>query len=142
MKRLVLARVLKRASRLMALVGTLSLFVVPDVSVVAKPYALVTGRRDPRIYTIDLATALQPQNNNTSNAIISRTLVNPIRYDGKLLGDPANIVVSEDQKTAYVMNHHGAIVNAEFLQHGGRGNISELDVAKMLKQENDNSVEP
>jgi DNA-binding beta-propeller fold protein YncE len=98
--------------------------------------------RDPRIYAINLASALQAQNNNTGNAIVARTLVNPARYDGKLLGDPANIVVSEDQKSAYVMNHHGAVVNAEFLQHGGRGNISVMDVAKMLKRENDNSVQP
>jgi DNA-binding beta-propeller fold protein YncE len=118
-----------------------AILLLSDIAHTAQPYALVTGRRDPRIYAINLTAALQPQNNNTGNAIVARTLVNPARYDGKLLGDPANIIVSEDQKTAYVMNHHGAVVNAEFLQHGGRGNISVMDVAKMLKRENDNSVE-
>ena len=39
------------------------------------------------------------------------------------------------------MNHHGAVVNAEFLQHGGRGNISVMDVANMLKRQNDNSTQ-
>src|SRR5215468_3986077 len=84
-------------------------------------FILATGRRDPRIYAIDLREALRPQNNHTSNAIVSRSLVSPRRLDGTLLGDPANIVLSDDQRTAFVMNHHGSIVNAEFLQHGGRG---------------------
>ena len=110
-----------------------------DFAIAEKPYVLVTGRRDPRIYAIDLNAALKPQNNNTANAIVSRTWVNPARYDGKLLGDPATIVVSDDQKTAFVMNHHGAVVNAEFLQHGGRGNISLMDVTKMVRRESDNT---
>ena len=104
-------------------------------------YVLVTGRRDPRIYAIDLKAALRSDNNGTDRAIISRSLVNPRRLDGKLLGDPANIKLSADQKTAYVMNHHGAVVNAEFLQHGGRGNIAAMDVGKMLKRSLDNTSE-
>jgi len=123
-----------------AVLCTLSILSVSDIAQAAQPYALVTGRRDPRIYAISITAALQAPNNNTRNAIVARTLVNPARQDGKLLGDPANIIVSEDQKIAYVMNHHGAVVNAEFLQHGGRGNISVMDVAKMLRRENDNSV--
>ena len=43
-----------------------------------------------------------------------------------------NIVISEDRKTAYVVNHHGAIDNDEFLQHGGRGNIAVMDIGKMI----------
>jgi DNA-binding beta-propeller fold protein YncE len=101
--------------------------------------ALVTGRRDPRIYAIDLTAALKPANNNTSNAILSRTLVGPRRLDGVALGDPANIVLSADHKTAYVMNHHGAIANAEFLQHGARANIAIMDVKKMLQKSSDNT---
>lgn len=76
---------------------------------------LATGRRDPRIYAIDLREALRPANNNTSNAIVSRSLVNPRRLDGTLLGDPANLVLSDDQRTAFVMNHHGGVTNREFL---------------------------
>jgi DNA-binding beta-propeller fold protein YncE len=106
----------------------------------AKPYALVTGRRDPRIYAIDLMVALRAQNNNTPNAIVARNWVNPSRLDGALLGDPANIVISSDQKTAYVMNHHGAVVNAEFLQHGGRANIAVMDVKKMVSTTNNNTA--
>jgi hypothetical protein len=63
-------------------------------------YILATGRRDPRMYAIDLQKALRPENNNTPNAIVSRSKTAPDRLDGKPLGDPANIVISEDGKTA------------------------------------------
>src|SRR4051812_3589881 len=106
---------------------------------IADPFLLVTGRRDPRIYAIDLAAALKPENNNTPNAIVARTLVAPRRLDGVMLGDPANVVLSADQKTAYVMNHHGAIANAEFLQHGARANIAVMDTAKMIDRASDNT---
>jgi DNA-binding beta-propeller fold protein YncE len=112
-----------------------------NVALAASDYVLVTGRRDPRIYAIDMKAALRPENSGTGKAIISRSLVNPPRLDGKLLGDPANIKLSADQKTAFVMNHHGAVVNAEFLQHGGRGSISVMDVRKMIKRQYDNTSE-
>src|SRR3984893_14371293 len=110
-----------------------------DAALAAGPYAFVTGRRDPRIYATDLGAALKPANNNTDKAIISRSLVGPRRLDGVLLGDPANIVLSSDGKTAYVMNHHGQVSNTEFLQHGGRASVSVLDVKKMLQKSTDNS---
>ena len=110
-----------------------------DVAQAKHRFVLATGRRDPRIYAIDLEQALKPGNNNTPNAIVSRSLVNPRRLDGKLLGDPANIVLSEDQKTAFVMNHHGGVVNAEFTQHGGRANIAVMDVRKMVNREYDDT---
>src|SRR5205807_261959 len=59
--------------------------------------------------------------------------------DGTLVGDPANIVLSEDRRTAYVINHHGPVNNAEFLQHGGRGSVSVMDVKKMLRPEFDDT---
>ena len=110
-----------------------------DLVLAKTPFVLASGRRDPRIYAIDLNAALKPENNNTPNAVVSRSLVSPRRLDGALLGDPANIVLSDDQSTAYVMNHHGSIVNAEFIQHGGRANISIMDVKKMLRREFDNT---
>ena len=123
----------------MQVVAAALLLLCADVALAAKTYVLVTGRRDPRIYAIDLDAAVKPENNNSANAIVSRSWVNPARADGKLLGDPATIVTSEDQKTAFVMNHHGAVVNAEFLQHGGRGNVSVMDVSKMLRRAYDNT---
>ena len=103
-------------------------------------FILATGRRDPRIYAIDLEQALKPENNNTSNAIVSRSKVALDRLDGRPLGDPANIIVSEDRKTAYVVNHHGAVDNAEFLQHGGRGNIAIMTIQQMVKRQNDDTA--
>lgn len=104
-------------------------------------FILATGRRDPRMYAIDLKQALRPENNNTPNAIVSRSKTAPDRLDGRLLGDPANIVISEDGKTAYVVNHHGAIDNAEFLQHGGRGSIAVMSVKKMVSRRHDNTAD-
>jgi 6-phosphogluconolactonase (cycloisomerase 2 family) len=103
-------------------------------------WILATGRRDPRMYAIDLKKALRPENNNTPNAIVSRSKVALDRLDGKLLGDSANIVISEDRKSAYVVNHHGAIENDEFLQHGGRGNIVVMNIRKMIDRRNDNTA--
>ena len=104
-------------------------------------FILATGRRDPRMFAIDLEQALKPKNNNTSNAIVSRSKVALDRLDGRPLGDPANIVVSEDRKTAYIVNHHGSIDNNEFLQHGGRGNISVMTIRKMVRRQNDDTAE-
>ena len=104
-------------------------------------FILATGRRDPRMYAIDLKKALRPENNNTPNAIVSRSKTALDRLDGKLLGDPANIVISEDGKTAYVVNHHGAIENDEFNpQHGGRGNIAVMSVRRMIDRRHDNTA--
>jgi YVTN family beta-propeller protein len=103
-------------------------------------WILATGRRDPRMYAIDLKKALRPENNNTRNAIVSRSKVALDRLDGKLLGDSANIVISEDRKTAYIVNHHGAIDNDEFLQHGGRGNIAVMNIKKMIQRKHDNTA--
>ena len=100
-------------------------------------YILATGRRLPYLYAISLADAVEPANNNTANAIVSRSKVALDRLDGRLLGDPANLVVSEDGGTVYVVNHHGSIDNAEFGQHGGRGQIAVLDVDAVLDPRND-----
>src|SRR5262252_3107526 len=102
-------------------------------------FILATGRRDPRIYAIDFKAALRTPNDRTPNAIVSRSKVQADRLDGTPVGDPANIVLSEDRRTAYVINHHGAIANAEFLQHGGRGSVSVMDVGKMLNARFDNT---
>jgi DNA-binding beta-propeller fold protein YncE len=100
-------------------------------------YILATGRRLPYLYAISLEAALDPANNNTSNAIVSRSKVALDRLDGRLLGDPANLIVSEDGGTVYVVNHHGSIENGEFRQHGGRGQIAVLDVDAVLDPRND-----
>ncbi|HEY7697811.1 MAG TPA: hypothetical protein VIE88_05310, partial [Vicinamibacteria bacterium] len=100
-------------------------------------YILATGRRLPYLYALSLDAALDPANHHTANAIVSRSKVALDRLDGRLLGDPANLIVSEDGKTIYVVNHHGSIDNAEFRQHGGRGQIAVLALDSVLDPRND-----
>jgi DNA-binding beta-propeller fold protein YncE len=103
-------------------------------------YILAAGRRLSYLYAISLDAALDPANNGTSRAIVSRGKVATEALDGRLLGDPANLVVSEDGRTVYVVNHHGAVDNAEFRQHGGRGQIAVLDIDDLLTPRNDGTA--
>jgi hypothetical protein len=56
------------------------------------------------------------------------------------LCDPANLALSEDGSTAYVINHHGTIDNAGFGQHGGRGSVAVMDVRQLLLPQNDGTA--
>ena len=103
-------------------------------------YILATGRRLPFLYAISLDEAINVANNNTANAIISRNKVALDRLDGQLLGDPANLLLSEEGETVYVINHHGSIDNGEFSQHGGRGQIAVLQVDALLDSRNDRTA--
>jgi DNA-binding beta-propeller fold protein YncE len=103
-------------------------------------YILVAGRRLPYVYVISLDAALDPSNDRTSKAIVGRGKVATEALDGRLLGDPANLVVSEDGRTIYVVNHHGAVDNAAFRQHGGRGQIAVLDMDDLLAARNDGTA--
>lgn len=105
-----------------------------------RQYILATGRRLPYVYAVSLDAALDPANDRTSNAIVGRSKVATEALDGRLLGDPANLVVSEDGRSVYVVNHHGAVDNAEFRQHGGRGQIAVLDVDDLLAPQNDGTA--
>jgi DNA-binding beta-propeller fold protein YncE len=99
-------------------------------------HILVAGRRLPYLYVVALDAALDPANDGTPKAIVSRHKVATDALDGRPLGDPANLAVSDDGRTVYVVNHHGAIDNAAFRQHGGRGQIAELDVDALLDPKN------
>jgi DNA-binding beta-propeller fold protein YncE len=129
---------LARATLLVAMLLGLGLGAVPAAA--QSTYILVAGRRLPYLYAISLHAALDPENDGTSNAIIGRSKVALDRLDGRPLGDPANLVVSEDGRTVYVVNHHGAIDNAEFTQHGGRGTVAVLDVDAVLDPRNDGTA--
>ena len=100
-------------------------------------YILAAGRRLPYLYAISLADAIDPVNDHTPNAIVSRNKVALDGLDGRPLGDPANLVIDEDGSTVYVVNHHGSIDNAVFRQHGGRGQIAALDLDAVLDPRND-----
>jgi DNA-binding beta-propeller fold protein YncE len=103
-------------------------------------YILTAGRRLPYLYVVSLTAALAPANDRTAKAIVSRHQVATEGLDGRLLGDPANLIVSEDQRTVYVVNHHGAVDNAAFRQHGGRGQIGELDIDALFAPENNGTA--
>ena len=103
-------------------------------------YILATGRRLPFLYAISLDDALNSENNNSARAIVSRNKVALDRLDGQLLGDPANLLLSDDSETVYVINHHGSIDNGEFLQHGGRGQIAALNVNAAINRQNDRTA--
>src|SRR6266481_2822454 len=70
----------------------LLLLVVADVALADESFILATGRRDPRIYTIDFNAALKPRNNNTPNAIVSRS-------ENWLTEDGSNRISIIDRKT-------------------------------------------
>lgn len=125
------------AQRAIPLVASLLAVTGGAQEVDEQTYVLATGRRLPYLYSISLADAVEPANNHTANAIVGRSKVALDRLDGRPLGDPANLVVSEDGGTVYVVNHHGSIDNAEFMQHGGRGQIAVLDVDAVLEPGND-----
>src|SRR5438270_11866348 len=139
MKRDTDSYVMKSVVSILRTIFLLSILVVADIAAAKDLFILATGRRDPRIYAIDFRAALRPQNNNTPHAIVSRSKVLPDRLDGTPLGDPANIVLSEDQRTAYVVNHNGPVNHAEVVQHGGRGSMSGMDVRAMINPRFDNT---
>ena len=132
---------MKRRSRLtLVIAGLVATVCGVHEAVSQSTYILATGRRLPYLYAISLDVALAPANDHTPNAIVSRAKVALDRLDGQLLGDPANLVVSEDGRAVYVVNHHGAIDNVEFRQHGGRGMIAVLDVDDVLDPANDRTA--
>ncbi|MGD9906205.1 MAG: YncE family protein [Vicinamibacterales bacterium] len=106
----------------------------------ARRYVLAAGRRLPYLYVVSLDAALDPANDGTATAIVARHRVAAPALDGRPLGDPANLVVSDDGRTVYVVNHHGAIDNAAFRQHGGRGQIAELDVDALIAGRDDQAA--
>ncbi len=130
------------ATMLLALAATTLL----EPAIAAQPatgknrYIIAAGRRLPYVYAVSLDAALDPANNGTSKAIISRSKVATEALDGRLLGDPANLAISEDRRSVIVVNHHGAIDNAEFRQHGGRGQIAVLDVDDLLAAKNNGTA--
>ncbi len=117
------------------------------------PFALVTGRRDPRVIVIDIAKAMDPANAGTQKAIVSRVritpdvpAIDPSRTDAKYIGVnhvpgdalSNNIVIGPDGK-AYVVDHAGLSrpVDVESgMPHGYPGAVTILDLKKALDPAN------
>lgn len=112
------------------------------------PYALVSGRWDPVVIVIDIGAALEPANDGTPNAIISRTLTTlDVDTDGDQEPDtaagglPSNVVIAHETNTVFVVNHAGDATPAEVaaFPHGHSGTVSVLDLQAVLDPENDGS---
>jgi len=74
--------------------AVLALGIGPTTATAQEAYVFVAGRRLPLLYAISLDAALDPANDGTPNAIVARSKVALDRLDGRLLGDPANLVVN------------------------------------------------
>jgi DNA-binding beta-propeller fold protein YncE len=102
---------------------------------------LVSGRWDNTVLVIDLDKAMDLANDGTNRAIINRVRVTPDidakgtgKADTPASGQPVNVVLSPDERKAYVVNHSGMATEAAAAanQHGHAGTITVLDVAKAL----------
>jgi DNA-binding beta-propeller fold protein YncE len=121
------------------------------------PYAMVTGRRDPRVIVIDLAKAMDPANAGTQNAVISRIRItpdvpsiDPARSDAKTVGIKmvpgqalANNIIIPPGGKAYVVDHAGLSRPEEVnsgMPHGYPGAVTVLDVKKALDPANNDTT--
>jgi DNA-binding beta-propeller fold protein YncE len=129
----------------------------PAIAYADGPYALITGRRDPRVIVVDIGKAIDPANNGTQRAIISRirispdvSAIEPSRIDAKYIGVtqvaaealPNNIVIGPNGK-AYIADHTGISRPADVesgMPHGYPGAITVLDLKKALNPVNNNTM--
>lgn len=140
---------MKTRSLLRWLTGSLAVVMFAQVAWAAGPFALVAGRRDPRVVIIDIERALDPANNGTANAVVARARVTPdVDTDGDGIADapasglPSNVVVGPDGRTAFAVNHAGNATPAQtnVFQHGHLGTVTVFDIRKALDPANDNTL--
>jgi DNA-binding beta-propeller fold protein YncE len=99
------------------------------------PFLFVSGRWDNVVSVVDVPAALEPANNGTPAAIVSRVRVTPDIDPGTpASGQPVSLVIAADRRLAYVVNHSGRATPAAAaaFQHGHPGTITVLDIAKAL----------
>ncbi|MEO7246164.1 MAG: hypothetical protein ABIX12_13590 [Rubrivivax sp.] len=98
---------------------------------------------------IDVAKAIDPANDATSNAVINRLRVTPDvdatgtgKLDTPASGQPINVVISPDQRRAYVVNHAGRATPAQSasFQHGWPGTVTVVNLAKALDPANNGTL--
>ena len=111
----------------------------------AGPFLLVSGRWDNTVVVIDFQKAMDPANDGTANAIVNRVRVTPDidvkgtgNKDTPASGQPVNVVLSPDNRYAYIVNHSGSVTPAAAaaFQHGHAGTVTVLNVAKALDPAN------
>lgn len=101
-------------------------------------HLIISGRWDDNVAIVDIENALLPENDGTSNAVISRPRVTPdLDLDGdgvadaRASGQPVTVAVDATGQYAYVVCHSGdaAPDAAAAYQHGHPGLVTVLDVA-------------
>lgn len=134
----------RRVPSLMVRLGALSAAAVlgacaGGVPAPTKDYLMASGRWDNTVIVIDVAKALDPANDGTANAVINRLRVTPDidangtgKRDTIASGQPISVVISPDQRRAYISNHSGQATPAQAasFQHGWPGTYTVLDLTK------------
>jgi DNA-binding beta-propeller fold protein YncE len=135
---------MKRKMNAWLMTGVLACAVLP-MAQAKGPFVLASGRWDNTVVVIDLEKAMDPANDGTPNAIINRVRVTPDidakgsgAKDTPASGQPVNVVLSPDGRSAYIVNHSGSATPAaaDAFQHGHAGTVTVLNVAKALDPAN------
>ncbi len=94
---------------------------------------LASGRWDNNIAVIDVEAALDPANDATDRAVLSRPRVTPDVQGAPASGQPVSVLVPKSGSQAYVVNHSGVVPAsaAGGYQHGHPGTVTVLDLATL-----------
>jgi DNA-binding beta-propeller fold protein YncE len=94
---------------------------------------LASGRWDNNIAVIDVEAALDPANDATDRAVLSRPRVTPDVQGAPASGQPVSVLVPKSGAQAYVVNHSGVVPAsaAGGYQHGHPGTVTVLDLATL-----------
>jgi DNA-binding beta-propeller fold protein YncE len=114
-----------------------------------RDYLLASGRWDNTVILIDVEKALIAANDGTPNAVVNRLRVTPDidangtgKPDTVASGQPISVVISADEKRAYVSNHSGQSTPAQAasFQHGWPGTYTVLDLDKVVDPANNGTL--
>ena len=110
---------------------------------------IVSGRWDDNVAVVHIARALQPENDGTDRAVISRPRVTPdldLDSDGtaetRASGQPVAVAIDASGRNAFVVNHSGNATPAAAaaFQHGHPGLVTVLDVAAAADPAHDGTL--
>jgi DNA-binding beta-propeller fold protein YncE len=114
-----------------------------------KDYLMASGRWDNTVIVIDVAKAILPGNDGTPNAVVNRLRVTPDidangtgKPDTVASGQPISVVISADNRRAYISNHSGKSTPAQAasFQHGWPGTYTVVDLVKALDPANNGTL--
>ena len=109
-------------------------------------YFLVSGRWDNHVALVSLARALDPANDGSDRAIVSRIRTTPdIDGNGATVpasGQPVSVAIPKAGTHAFVVNHSGTVTpkEAAAFQHGHPGTITIVDLVKAFDADADRSL--